>query len=87
MNNRKKVRKSTAVALVVMLAVVLGWIVWGNTALEINEYRINSPKLPENFEKELMETGVHVLRDKEIILEKDGEQIALVGNWKQYYSS
>lgn len=163
MNNRKKVRKSIAVVLVVMLAAALGWIVWGNTALEINEYRIKSPKLPENFEgfriaqvsdlhnaqmgenneklldmlkkaepdiiaitgdmidstrtnteialqfakqaveiapcfyvtgnhearvpeityenfeKELKKIGVHVLRDKEIILEKDGEQIALVG--------
>ncbi|MBQ8518964.1 MAG: metallophosphoesterase [Agathobacter sp.] len=26
------------------------WVVWGNTALELNEYKIKSERLPENFD-------------------------------------
>ena len=30
--------------------VVIGWIVWGNTAVELNEYQIKSEKVPEAFQ-------------------------------------
>lgn len=36
--------------LMVVLAVFAVWIVWGNTALELNTYTVTSSRLPDNFE-------------------------------------
>lgn len=37
-------------ALVLVLAVLIGWIAWGNTALECNTYTVESEKLPQAFD-------------------------------------
>ena len=42
---KKKKRMLTLVCL--LLAAV--WILWGNTALEVNEYRIGSDRIPDSF--------------------------------------
>ena len=36
--------------LMVVLAVFAVWIVWGNTALELNTYTVSSSKLPQSFD-------------------------------------
>ena len=46
----KKSRKKAAFALLVLTAVMIGWIAWGNTALELNEHQIKSEDLPEAFD-------------------------------------
>ena len=45
-------RKKKFILLAVMVAVLIAlivWIVWGNTALELNTYTISSSDLPESF--------------------------------------
>ena len=32
------------------LLALIAWIVWGNTALELNTYTISSSKLPQSFD-------------------------------------
>jgi len=45
--NRKKFIVLTVLA--VILVGLIGWTVWGNTALELNQYTLRSEKLPESF--------------------------------------
>ena len=49
MTAKKKKFRSLAVAAAVLLALMI-WIAWGNSALELNTYTINSPLLPESFD-------------------------------------
>ena len=44
--NKKRV---TLIVTAVLLVVLCGWTIWGNTALKINEYEIMSNKIPEAF--------------------------------------
>ena len=44
--NKKRV---ILIVTVVLLVGLCGWTIWGNTALEINEYEIMSDKIPEAF--------------------------------------
>lgn len=45
----KKRRIVLAVIVAILLALII-WIIWGNTALELNTYTITSIKLPEAFD-------------------------------------
>ena len=47
----KKRNKKRVILIVtaVLLVVLCGWTIWGNTALKINEYEIMSNKIPEEF--------------------------------------
>lgn len=45
----KKNKKWKWLSLLVATIVLISWIVWGNTALEINEYQIKSNKIPDSF--------------------------------------
>lgn len=49
MTAKKRKFRSLAVAAAVLLALII-WIAWGNSALELNTYTINSPLLPESFD-------------------------------------
>lgn len=44
-----KTRKMTITILILILAVLILWTVWGNTAIEINEYSVCSERLPDRF--------------------------------------
>ena len=44
--NKKRV---ILIVTAVLLVVLCGWTIWGNTALKINEYEIMSNKIPEEF--------------------------------------
>ena len=37
-------------SLLVAIIVLIGWIAWGNTALQLNEYQIKNENLPESFQ-------------------------------------
>ena len=39
-----------AVILPVVLLLGIWWVIWANTALEVTEYSINSPEIPEGFD-------------------------------------
>ena len=39
-----------AVILPVLLLLGIWWVIWANTALEVTEYSINSPEIPEGFD-------------------------------------
>ena len=41
--------KKRCIVLICLLALVL-WVLWGNTALEVNEWRIQSDRIPEAFD-------------------------------------
>lgn len=45
----KKNKKWKWLSLLVATFVLISWIAWGNTALELNEYQIKSNKIPESF--------------------------------------
>ena len=46
-----KKRKSIILAVVAaILFALIAWIIWGNTALELNTYTISSSKLPQSFD-------------------------------------
>ena len=49
MTAKKRKFRSLAVAAAVLLALII-WIAWGNSALELNTYTINSPLLPDGFD-------------------------------------
>ena len=49
MTAKKKKFRSLAVTAAVLLVLMI-WIVWGNSALELNTYTINSPLLPDGFD-------------------------------------
>ena len=49
MTAKKKEFRSLAVTVAVLLALII-WIAWGNSALELNTYTINSPLLPDGFD-------------------------------------
>ena len=46
---KNKNKKWKWLSLLVATILLIGWIVWGNTALEINEYQIKSDKIPDVF--------------------------------------
>lgn len=46
MKKRKKIGWMIGIA----FALLFIWVAWGNTAIELNEYKIKSERLPENFE-------------------------------------
>lgn len=43
-------KKRLIVALAILLIILMIWIIWGNTALELNKYAIKSSKLPKEFD-------------------------------------
>lgn len=46
-------KKRTSIILAVVAAILfalIAWIIWGNTALELNTYTISSSKLPQSFD-------------------------------------
>ena len=46
-----KTRKKTILTLYILLLIILiGWTLWGNTALEVNEYEIVSNRIPKEFD-------------------------------------
>ena len=49
MNKRKKKRIVLSLLFAVLVALAV-WIVWGNTALELNTYTITTSRLPKNFD-------------------------------------
>ena len=49
MTAKKRKFRSLAVTAAVLLALII-WIAWGNSALELNTYTINSPLLPDGFD-------------------------------------
>ena len=42
-------KKSILIASILILTGLIIWTLWGNTALEVNEYQITSEKIPEAF--------------------------------------
>ena len=48
--NSKKMRKASTCIIVIMILVLIGWIAWGNTALESNTYGITATTLPKEFD-------------------------------------
>ena len=45
----KRKQKWFAIGAVLLLALIV-WVIWADTALEINTYTISSPRLPESFD-------------------------------------
>ena len=45
----KKNKKWKWLSLLAATILLIGWIAWGNTALELNEYQIKSDKIPDAF--------------------------------------
>lgn len=43
-------KKRIQVILSLILVVLIGWTLWGNTALEVNEYEIVSDRIPQGFD-------------------------------------
>ncbi len=43
-------KKRILVILSLILVVLIGWTLWGNTALEVNEYEIVSDRIPQGFD-------------------------------------
>ena len=58
----KKSRKKAAFALLVLTAVMIGWIAWGNTALDLKEVN-------QDFEEKMKVYGVQVLHNEAVIIE------------------
>lgn len=50
MNCKPKKKQTRRLAAVLLLAVLLAWTLWSNTALELNTYTVSSEKLPESFD-------------------------------------
>lgn len=48
--NRNKKKKIILSAVTVILAALIIWTAWGNTALELNSYTVSSDRLPEAFD-------------------------------------
>lgn len=46
MNRKKRV----LFVVVFVLVVLIVWTLWGNTALEVNEYEVVSDRIPQGFE-------------------------------------
>ena len=44
-----KNKKHKWLSLLAATIVLIGWVAWGNTALELNEYHIKSEQLPDSF--------------------------------------
>ena len=42
-------KKRVIVILLLALALVVGWVFWGNRALELHSYTVETQKLPESF--------------------------------------
>ena len=49
MSAKKKLSIILAVVAAILFALI-AWIIWGNTALELNTYTISSSKLPQSFD-------------------------------------
>lgn len=46
----KKLNKKAVLIVSVLIILCVGiWVLWGNTALEVNEYEIASDRIPEAF--------------------------------------
>ena len=45
-------RKSKTILTLIsfLLIIFIGWTLWGNTALEVNEYEIVSDRIPQGFD-------------------------------------
>lgn len=50
MTGKPKRKLLRRLAAVLLLAVLLAWTLWSNTALELNTYTVSSEKLPESFD-------------------------------------
>ena len=50
MGAKKKKLKIVFVVIVALLIALIFWVIWGNTALQLNTYTISSDKLPEMFD-------------------------------------
>ena len=46
----KKKKKTIALAVIAVIVALVVWTVWGNTALELNTYTVNSEELPSVFD-------------------------------------
>ena len=71
MTAKKKNFILLAVVVVVLIALVI-WIIWGNTALEMNAYTITSSRLPESFDGYRI---AHVSDLHNVQLGKDNEKL------------
>lgn len=49
MTAEKKRLTAIVSAATIIMTVVIIWLLWGNTALEVNTYTVNSDKIPEEF--------------------------------------
>ena len=68
----KKQNKKTVLMVSVLVILCLGiWTLWGNNALEVNEYEIVSDRIPEAF------TGYRIVQISDLHNAEFGE-----GNWK-----
>ena len=68
----KKLNKKTVLIVSVLVILCLGiWTLWGNTALEVNEYEIVSDRIPEAF------TGFRIAQVSDLHNAEFGEE-----NWK-----
>lgn len=84
----KKRRIVLAVIVAILLALII-WIIWGNTALELNTYTVTSDKLPEAFDgyriahiSDLHNTEIGANNEKLISMLKNAEpdMIAITGD-------
>lgn len=68
----KKLNKKTVIMVAVLILLCISiWTLWGNTALEINEYEILSDRIPQGFD------GFRIAQVSDLHNAEFGE-----GNWK-----
>lgn len=86
----KKLNKKTVLIVSVLIILGIGiWTLWGNTALEVNEYKIVSDRIPQGFDgfriaqiSDLHNTEFGEDNSKliELISQTDPDMIALTGD-------
>ena len=92
--NRKRITYFVLILLVI--AVLTGWIAWGNKALEISDYMVTNPDLPESFSgfriaqisdlhnDEFGENNEELI---ELLKNKKPDIIAITGDLIDYYDT
>ena len=87
----REMKKSKKIGWIILAAFIIFviWIAWGNTALELNEYKIKSDRLPENFEGYRIahisdlhnaEMGKENVKLLELLEKAEPDMIALTGD-------